>query len=536
MMNSRRPLLASLALGAFVAAANAATIPPGTQLAAKQEMVRNNGAEPESLDPALTESVNAAEVERDLFEGLTATNHHGDAVPGVAESWKQTAPDTWVFKLRKNATWSNGQPVTAEDFVYSWRRFFDPKTAAKLAATFGVYLLNGADVVSGKKPPAELGVRAVDKQTLEVKSAGPVPFLPDVLAGAQFAPVPRAVVEKLGKDWTKPGNMVSDGAYVLKDWQVNSKVVVEKNPGYWDASNVQLTRVTYLCVEDNNADVKLYQSGEEDFVLQLPPGVYASLKAQYPKEMHISPILGLRFYALNNADPLLKDVRVRKALSMVIDREILASKVTADGQAPLYGLAVKGLNAIQQTRYDWADWPMDKRVAEARKLLAEAGVKPGTHLKFTYNNSDYHKKMAIFAASEWKTKLGLDTDMDSLEFKVLIRKRHDGDFQIARHGWVATFNDATIFLTLLQCASDANDDRSCNKQADALIAQGNASTDPAKRQALLTQAAKLAMDDYPMIPLLQYSIPRLVKPWIGGYDDANPMDRNRSKDFYVLKH
>jgi oligopeptide transport system substrate-binding protein len=519
-----------------LAPAQAATIPAGAVLSPKQEMVRNNGAEPESLDPALIESVNAAEIERDLFEGLTTTDHHGNAVAGVAESWKQTDATTWVFKLRRNAVWSNGQPITTDDFVYAWRRFFDPKTAAKIASTYGVYLLNASDIVNGKKPVAELGVRAIDKLTLEVRTPVPEPFLPDVLAGTPFSPEPKATIDKLGKDWTKPGNMVSNGAYVLKDWQVNSKVVVEKNPTYWDAANVQLTRVTFLCVEDANADLKLYQSGEEDFMQQLAPGAYTALKAQYPGEMHNGPLLGLRFYGLNNNDPLLKDVRVRKALSMVIDRDILSSKVTADGQAPLYGLAVKGLAGINQTRYDWADWPMDKRVAEARRLLAEAGVKPGTHLKFTYNNSDYHKKMAIFAASEWKTKLGLETDMDSLEFKVLIRKRHDGDFQIARHGWVATFNDATIFLTLVQCGSDSNDDRNCNRKADELIAQGNLSADPAQRTALLTQGAKLVMDDYPMIPLLQYSVPRLIKPWVGGYDDANGLDRYRSKEFFILKH
>ena len=528
--------LAILALAASGAAVHAAVIPPGTVLAARQEMVRNNFAEPESLDPAYIESVPAGEIDRDLFEGLTSTDHHSNVVPGVAESWKQTDATTWVFRLRKNAVWSNGQPVTADDFVYAWRRFLDPKTAAKIATTYGVYLLNGIEVVNGKKPGTELGVKAIDKQTLEVRTAGPVPFLPAVMSVAQYAPQPRAVIEKFGRDWTKPGNMVSNGAYVLKDWQVNSKVVVEKNPTYWDAANVQLTRVTFLCVEDGNADLKLYQSGENDFMQQIAPGSYNALKAQYPGEMHSGPLLGLRFYALNTADPLLKDVRVRKALSMVIDRDILASKVTADGQAPLYGLAVKGLAAIQQTRYDWADWPMDKRVAEARKLLAEAGVKPGTRLKFTYNNSDYHKKMAIFAASEWKSKLGLETDIDSLEFKVLIRKRHDGDYQIARHGWVATFNDATLFLALIQCGSEVNDQRSCNKKADELIAQGNASTDPAKREALLTQAAKIAMDGYPLIPLLQYSAPRLIKPWVGGYDDANGMDRYRSKDFYIVKH
>jgi oligopeptide transport system substrate-binding protein len=539
-MNMRRksPLARTIfAAWAFaLAGVHAATIPAGTVLAPKQEMVRNNGAEPESLDPAYIESVNGAEIERDLFEGLTSTDHHSNVVPGVAESWKQADATTWVFTLRKNAVWSNGQPVTADDFVYAWRRFLDPKTAAKIASTYAVYLLNGTDVVNGRKPVSDLGVKALDKQTLEVKTAGPVPFLPAVVSVAQYSPQPKATIEKFGKDWTKPANMVSNGAYVLKDWQVNSKVVIEKSPKYWDAANVQLTRVTFLCVEDGNADLKLYQSGEEDFMQQIAPGSFNTLKAQYPGEMHNGPMYGLRFYALNNADPLLKDVRVRKALSMVIDREILSAKVTADGQAPLYGLAVKDLAAIGQTRYDWADWPMDKRVAAARKLLADAGVKPGTHLKFTYNNSDYHKKMAIFAASEWKTKLGLETDMDSLEFKVLIRKRHDGDYQIARHGWIATFNDATIFLTLVQCGSDSNDNRNCNKKADELIAQGNLSSDPAKRAALLTQAAKLVMDDYPMIPLLQYTVPRLIKPWVGGYDDANGMDRYRSKDFYILKH
>ena len=539
MIPRRQPLLARLLFAAWLgcgSASFAATLPPGTQLAARQEMVRNNGAEPDSLDPALIESVPANSIDSDLFEGLTAVDHHGNAVPGVAESWKQVDAATWVFKLRKTAVWSDGQPVTAEDFAWAWRRLLDPKTGSKIASTVGVYLLNGTDIVAGRKPPAALGVRAIDKQTLEVKTPVPEPYLPAALAITQFAPQPRAALEKYGVNWTKPGNLVSNGAYVLKEWQVNSKIVVEKNPRYWDAANVQLTRVTYLCVEDGNADLKLYQSGEEDFMEQLAPGAYSALKAQYPAEIHNGPLLGLRYYSLNNRDPLLKDVRVRKALSMVIDRDILAGKVTADGQPPLYGLAVKGIAGMEQTRYDWADWPMDRRVAEARKLLAEAGVKPGTHVKFTYNNSDYHKKMAIFAASEWKTKLGLDTDMDSLEFKVLIRKRHDGDFQVARSGWVVTFNDATLLLTLVQCDSESNDDRNCNRQADDLIAKGNLATDPAQRKALLTQAAKTAMDDYPMIPLLQYSVPRLIKPWVGGYDEANGMDRYRSKDFYILKH
>ena len=531
----------ALALAVFAGAAASvaawgAQIPPGTPLAAKQEMVRNNGAEPESLDPQLIESTNAFNVLIDLFEGLTALDNHARVVPGVAQSWQQTDPTTWVFKLRSNALWSNGEPVTAQDFVYAWHRLVDPKSAAPLGSTYGAYILNGVAITQGKLPVAALGVRAIDAGTLEVKTPGPLPFLPYLLVNPQFAPAPRATIDRAGRDWTKPGNMVSNGAYVLKDWLVNSKVVVEKNPKYWDAANVPLTRVTYLPVEDSNADLKLYQSGENDFVQRLAPGTYESLKAQYPKEMHNSTLIALRFYALNNHDPLLKDVRVRKALSMVIDREILAGKVTADGQAPLYGLTVKGNEGVDPVRYDWADWPMDRRVAEARRLLAEAGVKPGTRLKFAYNTSDYHKKMAIFAASEWKTKLGLDTELESMEYKVLIRRRQTADYQIARHAWIPGFADVTGFLELVECGNDANDNKSCNKAADELILQGSALTDPVKRKALMTQAVRLEMDDYPMIPLLQMSLPRLVKPWIGGYDDANDQDAFRSKDFYVIRH
>jgi oligopeptide transport system substrate-binding protein len=514
----------------------AANVPAGVVLAEKQELVRNNGSEPESLDPALAESVGANNLIRDLFEGLTASNNEGKIVPGVAESWKQTDATTWVFKLRKNALWSNGDPVTAEDFVYGWQRFVSPKTASPYANTYGTFLLNGLEITQGKKQPSELGVKALDKHTLEVKTSTPVGFFPELVSNLQLGPIHKAVVEKLGKDWTKPGNMVGNGAFTLKDWQVNSKVVLEKNPKYWDAKAVVLNKVTYLSVEDGNADIRLFQSGENEWVYQLPPGTYDKLKNDYPKDIRNAPQLALRYYSLNNTDPVMKDIRVRKAMSLVIDRDILAQKVTADGQLPAYGVIVKGTVGADVTAYDWATWPMDKRVAEAKKLLTEAGVKPGTKIKFSYNTSEYHKKMAIFAASEWKTKLGLDIEMENMEFKVLLKKRHDGDFQIARNGWVADYNDATTFTTLVQCDSDQNDNKNCNKKADELIQQGNMSTDPAKRKTLMTEAAKLVMEDYPMIPLLQYTVPRLVKSYVGGYTLTNVMDRFRMKDLYITKH
>jgi len=514
----------------------AATVPPGVQLHATQTLVRNNGAEPETLDPALAESVGANNITRDLFEGLTAMDSAGRVVPGVAQSWSQGNPTTWTFKLRANARWSNGDPVTADDFVYGIRRFADPRTGSKYAATFGSFLLHGREVTQGSKPPAEIGVRAIDKLTLEIRTAFPVSFLPALVSNNQFGPIHRATVEKHGRDWTKPGRMVGNGAYVLKDWQVNNRIVIEKNPQYWDAANVQLTRVTYLPIEDASADIKLFESGENDWVYQLPPGTFEKYRAQYPREIRNTPILGLRYYSFNTRDPFFRDVRVRKALSMVIDRDLLAQKVTADGQAPAYSVMVPGVEGADVTPYDWAQWPMERRIAEARKLLEQAGVKPGSRFSLAYNTSEYHKKMAIFAASEWKNKLGLVMETESMEFKVLLRRRHDGQFQMARNGWLADYNDATTFLALIKCDSDQNNNFNCNREAEALIQQGLQSADPARRKALLTDASRMIMEDYPIIPLLQYSVPRLIRPWVGGYGNGNPQDRHRSQDLYIVRH
>jgi oligopeptide transport system substrate-binding protein len=399
-----------------------------------------------------------------------------------------------------------------------------------------MFLLNGSDIVSGKKPPATLGVTAIDPHTVQIKTAFPVPFLPELVASPNLGPVNKAALDKYGKDWTKPGKLVSNGAFMLKDWQVNNRLVLAKNPQYWNAANVQLTQVTFLPIEDESTDVKNYESGGEDWLNQLPSGTFERFKQKYPNELRAAPMLGLRYYSFNNKDPLLKDVRVRKALSMVIDRDILAQRVTADGQIPAYGVIVKGVKGADVVAYDWASWPMAKRVDEAKKLLAEAGVKPGTKITFVMNTSEYHKKMAIFAASEWKTKLGLDTDIQAMEFKVLLKKRHEGDYQVARNGWVADYNDASTFLTLVQCGSEQNDNQGCSAPADALMKQASDSSDPAVRQKLQTQAAKVAMDDYPMLPLLQYTQVRLVKSYVGGYSTKNPMDDYRSQDMYIIKH
>ncbi|WP_410499869.1 peptide ABC transporter substrate-binding protein [Chitinibacter sp. S2-10] len=531
-----KKLLASLLALGCVAAAQAANVPKNVQLHPVQEMNRSNGSEPETLDPAVAESVPAHNITRDLFEGLTAFDGEGKIIPGVAESWKRVDDTTWVFKLRKNAKFSNGAPVTAEDFVWSWRRLFDPKTAAPYASTFGMFIQGALEASQGKAALDKVGVRAIDASTLEVKTNGLVAFLPDLLSNDNFAPVHRATVEKHGKDWVKPGNIVTNGAYVVKDWKVNSKITAEKNPNYWDAKNVVITKVNYLPIESQEADFKLFQSGETDWTYEIAPNSYAKLKTEYPKELRNGLLLGLRYYGYNVQDPLLKDVRVRKALSMVLDRDILANKVTADGQTPAYSVVVQGVSGAKPSTYDWVKWPMAKRVEEGKKLLAQAGVKPGTKLNFIYNTNEFHKKMAIWAAAEWKSKLGLDVQMENMEFKVLLKKRHDGEYQIARNGWYADYNDATTFTQLVQCDSEQNDTKYCNRKAEELFKQASVTADAAKREQLLSEGAKMTMEEYPMIPLLQYVSSRLVKSYVGGYEVKNPLDRRRTQNFYIIKH
>jgi len=515
-------------------AAFAAKVPAGVKLDPKQELVRSNGSEPESLDISQIETTTANNIARDLFEGLTAVENTGKIVPGVAVSWKQKDPTTWIFNLRKDAKWSNGDPVTADDFVYSWRRTVDPKTATKYGL-FHEFIANGKDIMAGKKQPSELGIKAIDKNTLEIKTEIPVAFLPDMLANSTMAPLHKASFEKFGKDFTKPGNLVSNGAYVLKDWIPNSRIVLEKNAKYWDAKNTVITKVTFDPTESEDAALKIYKAGQVDMTLRIPAGTFQALKAEMPKELSALKNIALYYYGLNNKDPLMKDKRVRQALSMVVDRDILTQKILGEGQVPAYSLMVPGTAGADVTPYDWSKWPMDKRVAEAKKLLAAAGVAPGTQLKLMYNTSESHKRVGLFISSEWKTKLGLNTSMENQEFKVFLKTRHSGQYQVARNGWNADYNDATTFLDLVRCDSDQNDQQYCNKKVDELIAQGNQQTDQAKRKALMTQASKLAMDDYPLIPLYQYVQARTVKPYVGGYFTTNSFDRFRTSDFYIIK-
>lgn len=537
---NRKIIAAALAasLGLCSLTALAANVPAGVKLADKQELVRHNGTEPDSLDPSLYETKPANYIASDLFEGLTRNGADGSILPGVAESWKQTDPHTWVFKLRKDAKFSDGSPVTADDFVYSWQRTVDPKTGSKYTILHE-FIANAKDIVAGKKAPKELGVKATDKYTLEVKTTDVVPFFSGLVAMGNMAPLKKEALDKNGKDWVKPGKMVSNGAYMLAEWVPNNRVVLVKNPNYWNAKTVVITKVTYNPVESDDTALKMYKSGEMDWTDEIPTGIYASLKQQFGGELRNTPWLGVYYFNMNNNLPEFKDKRVRQALSMVVDRDILTQRVTGNGETPAYSLFVKGTSAGTPTTYSWTKEPMAQRVTEAKKLLSDAGYGPGKKpltLKITYNTNEMHKKIALFLASEWKNKLGLQTSMENQEFKVFVKTRHDGAYQLARNAWIADYNDATSFLDLVRCGSAQNDTFYCSKTVDGLIADGNQQTDAGKRTAAFSKAMELAMEDYAVIPMFQYAKARLVKSYVGGYTNTNFLDDYLTQDFYIIKH
>ncbi|MBT2866391.1 peptide ABC transporter substrate-binding protein [Chromobacterium violaceum] len=515
--------------------APAAVIPAGADLAERQELIRSNGSEPATLDPQLAEALPDNMITHDLFEGLTAMDNAGRLQAGLAVSWERKNPDTWIFHLRPDARWSDGVPIRAADVVYSIQRLLDPALHSPYANGFGGVLKNGVAVTAGKMPLAEAGVRAVDDYTVELVTAYPVAFLPELLANAQWGPVPRHAIQRWGKDWVNPGKLVSSGAFRLVAWTAGQSIVLEKNRQYWDADSVVLQRVNYLPVEDLGQDVSLYFSGKTDFVFQLPPGQFDKLRLSHPAEVKNSPLLSLRYFSLNLRDPLLRDVRVRKALSMVVDRDKLAESITADGQSPAYSVILQGLRGAAPSSYEWQSWSMADRVAAARQLLKEAGVAPHRQLRLIYNTSDYQKTLSEYLASEWKSKLGLDSQLESTDYPKLMQKRHQGQFQIARNGWTADYNDAISMLGIVRCGDAENVSGGCNQTAEDLIERANLSPDPEQRSALLTEANRLIMQDYTIIPLLQYSDSRLVKPYVGGYGQ-NPLGRYRSKDIYIIRH
>ncbi|EDS6045380.1 oligopeptide ABC transporter substrate-binding protein OppA, partial [Salmonella enterica subsp. enterica serovar Thompson] len=525
---TKKSLIAAGILTALIAAsaATAADVPAGVQLADKQTLVRNNGSEVQSLDPHKIEGVPESNVSRDLFEGLLISDVEGHPSPGVAEKWENKDFKVWTFHLRENAKWSDGTPVTAHDFVYSWQRLAAPNTASPYASylQYG-HIANIDDIIAGKKPATDLGVKALDDHTFEVTLSEPVPYFYKLLVHPSVSPVPKSAVEKFGDKWTQPANIVTNGAYKLKNWVVNERIVLERNPQYWDNAKTVINQVTYLPISSEVTDVNRYRSGEIDMTYNnMPIELFQKLKKEIPNEVRVDPYLCTYYYEINNQKAPFNDVRVRTALKLALDRDIIVNKVKNQGDLPAYSYTPPYTDGAKLVEPEWFKWSQQKRNEEAKKLLAEAGFTADKPLTFDllYNTSDLHKKLAIAVASIWKKNLGVNVNLENQEWKTFLDTRHQGTFDVARAGWCADYNEPTSFLNTMLSDSSNNTAHYKSPAFDKLIADTLKVADDTQRSELYAKAEQQLDKDSAIVPVYYYVNARLVKPWVGGYTGKDP--------------
>ncbi|MEM6159137.1 ABC transporter substrate-binding protein [Erwinia sp. P6884] len=517
----------------------AATVPEGVGLATSQSVVINNGSEVSSLDPQKIEGVPESNIILNLLEGLVTTDNNGRLVPGVAESWRNQQGKIWTFTLRDNAKWSNGEPVTASDFVYSWQRLVDPATASPYASYLQyAHVVNIDAILAGKLPPSALGVKALDDRRFQVTLSQPVPYFAALAAHTSLKPVNRHAVEKWGDRWTQPDHYVGNGAYTLSDWVINEKIVLQRSPNYWDNGSTVIDKATFLPITSEASDVNRYRSGEIDITNSaLPPERFPTLKKTLGDQVRISPLLCTFYYELNNKRPPFNDPRVRTAVKLTLDRDIITEKVMGQGQIPAGNFTPPFINGGTSTQPDWMALTQPERNDVARKLLEEAGYTRDKPLRFTllYNTSDVNKKQAIAAASLWKSNLGANVSLDNQEWKTMLDTRRQGDFDMARATWCSDYNEPSTFLNAMLSTSTNNTAFYKSENFDALMARSLTVPD-AERAAVYQQAEQQLDKDSAIIPVYYRVSARLVKPWVGGFTGKDPQDLTDLKYFYIKKH
>ncbi|WP_277966758.1 ABC transporter substrate-binding protein [Pantoea trifolii] len=530
----------ALCLTGAMASSQAAQIPAGTELSELQRIVINNGSEVATLDPQKAEGVPESNVMRNLLEGLVETDNNGQLVPGVAKQWKSEEGRIWTFTLRDDARWSNGQPVTAQDFVYSWQRLADPKTASPYASYLqAAHVANVDAILSGKAAPAELGVKALDDRHLQVTLSEPVPYFVAMLAHSAMKPVYRPAIEQWGEQWTQPQHYVGNGAFTLSDWVVNEKIVVKRNPQYWDNAHTAIEEGVFLPLSSENSDINRYRSGGTDMTNSaVPPELFKKLQQDLGDEVKISPLLCTFYYEINNKKAPFDDARVRAALKLTLDRDIIAQKIMDQGQIPAYGLTPPFTHGITLSPPAWAQQTQSERNASAKQLLADAGFNQQNPLRFTllYNTSEQNKRQAIAAASMWQKNLGAVVTLQNQEWKTLLETRHQAQYDVVRATWCADYNEPSTFLNMLLSGSSINTAFYQSPAFDQLMKQTLTTSDEAKRAALYQQAEAQLDKDSPIVPVYYRVSVRLVKPWVGGFTGKDPQDMLALKYYYIKKH
>jgi len=494
-------------------------------------LLRGNGPDPDSLDPHKARSMEAMVVLRDLFEGLTRLDREAAPAPGAAESWTLSEDGrVYTLKLRGNLRWSNGESLVAGDFVAGLRRLVDPATASQYAQLVDV-IVNAGDIIAGRKPPDSLGVNAPDDSTVVITLVDPAPYLLGLLAHPACSPLHRPSLAKLGERFARPGEQVSNGALVLTEWLQGSYIRATRNPHYWDNAANKLDGVKYVQIGDENAELRAYRAGELHCTAVVPRGQFDWIRENLAAELRVAPQLSTYYFGFNLRKPMFQDLRVRRALSLAIDRDRLASSVLRVGELPAWGWVPPGTLDYQSQTFDYAKSAMQDRIAEARKLLAEAGYSAAKPLGFElrYNNGEVHTKLAVAVSSMWKDALGAQVRLAGVEFKSLMQDVDSGDVDVFRLAWVGDYNDPYTFLQYLKSDFGINLPRYRNPAYDQLLNEASQQVDPAQRRARLEAAERLALADHPLMPLYFYVNKHLVKPEVRGWYD-NVMNVLYSRD------
>jgi oligopeptide transport system substrate-binding protein len=526
-----------LAFAAIVAACGQGKVsrpdcPPG-----KVCLHLGNVNDPISLDPHKTQGTWEHRLLLDNLIGLTQDDADGEPIPGVAERW-ETSPDglTWTFYLRE-AYWSDGVPVTADDFVFSFRRILDPETASSYASL--LYLLKGAQPVNeGKAPKETLGVRALGPRVLEVKLEHPAPYLPELAKHQTMYPVPKHMVEKYGEAWARPDRYVSNGPFRIVAWKLGDHVKLVKNPRFWDAEKVCVDEVYYYPTNDAISAERQVKRGELDINADIQSNRIAFLRKDMPGYVRTHTYLGVAYLAFNNSVPAFRDRRVRQALMMSIDRDFIAHKLLRGGQTPAYTFVPPGTAGYEGAKPPaWANLTFAQRQAEARRLLAEAGYGPDRPLKVVIKHRNSADPMLVMPAiqADWK-QIGVEAQLLQNEGQIAYAAYRARDFQVADAAWVADYNDAMSFLYLMQSSTgEQNYGDYNNPRYDQLLKLADNEPDAAVRARYLAEAERIVLEDAAVAPTYFYVNKNLVNPKITGWK-ANLVDYHPTRYLCLRGH
>lgn len=500
----------------FLAATVAAAM--SWQMAAGAETFRRaNGNEPDTLDPQKYELVSENNILRDLFEGLTSTDVDMRIVPGQAERWDVSEDGmTWTFHLREGLKWSDGEPVTAGDFVAGMQRAVDPRTAAKMP-DIAYKIENARRILDGEMAPDMLGVSAPDDRTVVVRVSATSPLIDDIMASTLLVPVPRHVVARHGDAWVRPGNMVSNGPYKLELWSPSSEVRIVRNPHYREADAVTLDRVSFIPSDDQEAALKRFRARELDFIAAIPALKIAWAEGVMPEAVKKTAVNQVRYLEVNHAREKLQDVRVRRALALTIERSIIAERLMGGGGTPAYGFVPRAIEGYEGSTFDFADRTRAERLAEARALLAEAGYGPGNPLQIDLRvmNETWAKTVASAIVSMWG-EAGIRANVAMAEARVHYAAIDQGDYELALSGWFGS-DDPETFMWLFLTGGGLNESKYSSAAFDAASAAAETTMDIAGRYAGFAAAERILMDDVAMIPVFWTIQASLLSPSVEGW-------------------